>query len=93
MTGSCCFNNGNGTFMAAESTCWAGIQARSLIIAIPMVGMAIAPTWAIKGVATINQPLSDGAYNCTYDNEGNLTKRTEVATGKVRDFAWITVTV
>jgi len=35
-----------------------------------------------------NQLLSDGIYNYTYDDEGNLTRRTEIATGKVRDFVW-----
>jgi RHS repeat-associated protein len=35
-----------------------------------------------------NQLLSDGTYNYTYDNEGNLISRAEIATGKVRLFAW-----
>ena len=35
-----------------------------------------------------NRLLSDGTFNYTYDNEGNLLQRTEIATGKVRDFTW-----
>jgi RHS repeat-associated protein len=32
--------------------------------------------------------LSDGTFNYSYDSEGNLTRRTEIASGKVRDFSW-----
>jgi RHS repeat-associated protein len=35
-----------------------------------------------------NQLLSDGTYNYTYDDEGNLKTRTEIATGQVREFTW-----
>jgi RHS repeat-associated protein len=35
-----------------------------------------------------NQLLSDGTYNYTYDGEGNRTKRTEIATGKVTEYVW-----
>jgi RHS repeat-associated protein len=35
-----------------------------------------------------NQLLSDGVYNYEYDNEGNRTKRTEIATGKVTQYVW-----
>ncbi len=37
---------------------------------------------------TNNQLFSDGTYNYTYDAEGNLKTRTEIATGKVREFTW-----
>jgi RHS repeat-associated protein len=35
-----------------------------------------------------NQLLSDGVYNYQYDNEGNRTKRTEIATGKVTEYGY-----
>jgi RHS repeat-associated protein len=35
-----------------------------------------------------NQLLSDGKYNYQYDGEGNRTKRTEIATGKVTEYNW-----
>ena len=35
-----------------------------------------------------NPLLSDGKYNYGYDNEGNLTKQTEIATGKVQELTW-----
>ena len=35
-----------------------------------------------------NQLLSDGTYSYQYDNEGNRTKRTEIATGKVTEYVW-----
>lgn len=35
-----------------------------------------------------NRLLSDGTYNYAYDNEGNLSKRTEIATGGYREFTW-----
>ncbi len=35
-----------------------------------------------------NRLLSDGNYNYEYDNEGNMTKRTEIATGNFRTFEW-----
>ncbi|MDB9489241.1 phosphatase PAP2 family protein [Dolichospermum circinale CS-534/05] len=37
---------------------------------------------------TNNQLLSDGIYNYEYDGEGNRTKRTEIATGKVTEYVW-----
>lgn len=35
-----------------------------------------------------NRLLSDGVFNYQYDNEGNLVRRTEIATGRVRDLEW-----
>ncbi len=35
-----------------------------------------------------NRLQTDGTYNYQYDNEGNTTVRTEIATGKVREFTW-----
>jgi RHS repeat-associated protein len=35
-----------------------------------------------------NQLLSDGTYNYQYDNEGNRTRRTEIATSKVTEYVW-----
>jgi RHS repeat-associated protein len=35
-----------------------------------------------------NQLLSDGTYRYVYDGEGNRTKRTEIATGKVTEYVW-----
>jgi RHS repeat-associated protein len=35
-----------------------------------------------------NQLLSDGTYNYQYDGEGNRTRRTEIATGKVTEYVW-----
>ena len=35
-----------------------------------------------------NRLLSDGKYNYEYDNEGNVIKRTEIATGNYRTFEW-----
>ncbi|TAE58470.1 MAG: hypothetical protein EAZ76_02010 [Nostocales cyanobacterium] len=35
-----------------------------------------------------NRLLSDGTYNYEYDNEGNLTKQTEITTGKVQELTW-----
>jgi RHS repeat-associated protein len=35
-----------------------------------------------------NRLLSDGTYNYAYDKEGNLVKRTEIASGNYRDFHW-----
>ncbi|NJN13091.1 MAG: RHS repeat protein [Richelia sp. RM1_1_1] len=35
-----------------------------------------------------NRLLSDGTYNYEYDNEGNLIRRTEIATGAVRELEW-----
>jgi YD repeat-containing protein len=34
----------------------------------------------------INQLLSDGTFNYAYDAEGNMIRRTEIATGAVREF-------
>jgi RHS repeat-associated protein len=35
-----------------------------------------------------NQLLSDGQFSYEYDKEGNRTKRTEIATGKVTEYVW-----
>ncbi len=37
---------------------------------------------------TGNRLTSDGIYNYEYDNEGNLIKQTEIATGNIREFEW-----
>jgi RHS repeat-associated protein len=37
---------------------------------------------------TGNRLLSDGSFNYTYDNEGNLLTKTEIATGKVTEYTW-----
>ena len=39
-------------------------------------------------VGTNNQMTSDGTYDYTYDDEGNLTRRTVIATGYYREFVW-----
>jgi RHS repeat-associated protein len=35
-----------------------------------------------------NRLLSDGTYNYVYDNSGNTIRRTNIATGAVREFQW-----
>lgn len=35
-----------------------------------------------------NRLVSDGIYNYEYDNEGNLSRRTEILTGNLREFQW-----
>jgi YD repeat-containing protein len=35
-----------------------------------------------------NRLLSDGTFNYEYDNEGNRTKRTNIATGEVTEYSW-----
>jgi YD repeat-containing protein len=40
------------------------------------------------GTGRNNQLLTDSTYNYTYDDEGNRTKRTEIATGKVTEYVW-----
>jgi RHS repeat-associated protein len=37
---------------------------------------------------TDNRLLSDGTYNYTYDNEGNRTNRTSIATGELTRYTW-----
>jgi RHS repeat-associated protein len=37
---------------------------------------------------TNNQLLADGQFTYEYDHEGNRTKRTETATGKVTEYVW-----
>jgi RHS repeat-associated protein len=37
---------------------------------------------------TNNQLLSDGTYSYTYDNEGNRTSRTNIATGELTQYVW-----
>lgn len=39
-------------------------------------------------VGANNRITTDGTYNYEYDDEGNLTKQTEIATGKYRTFTW-----
>ena len=39
-------------------------------------------------VGTNNQMSSDGTYDYTYDDEGNLILRTEISTGYYREFVW-----
>jgi RHS repeat-associated protein len=40
------------------------------------------------GTGTNNQLLTNGIYNYSYDDEGNRTKRVEIATGKVTEYVW-----
>ncbi len=40
------------------------------------------------GAVDNNRLASDGTFNYSYDDEGNLTKRTTIATGAVREFAY-----
>jgi RHS repeat-associated protein len=40
------------------------------------------------GTGTNNQLLTDGIYNYQYDDEGNRTQRTEIATGSVTEYGW-----
>jgi RHS repeat-associated protein len=35
-----------------------------------------------------NQLLNDGTYSYQYDGEGNRTRRTEIATGKITEYVW-----
>ncbi len=35
-----------------------------------------------------NRLVSDGTYNYEYDSEGNVTRRSEIASGQTREFAW-----
>jgi RHS repeat-associated protein len=35
-----------------------------------------------------NQLLNDGTYSYVYDGEGNRTRRTEIASGKVTEYVW-----
>ena len=37
---------------------------------------------------THNRLQTDGTYNYTYDNEGNTTRRTLIASGAVTDYTW-----
>jgi len=37
---------------------------------------------------TGNRLLSDGNFNYTYDDEGNMLTKTEIATGKVTEYTW-----
>jgi RHS repeat-associated protein len=39
-------------------------------------------------IGTDNRLASDGTFTYTDDNEGNLVRRTETATGRVREFQW-----
>ena len=40
------------------------------------------------GTGTNNRLLTDGVYSYSYDDEGNRTKRVEISTGKVTEYAW-----
>jgi RHS repeat-associated protein len=42
----------------------------------------------VAGTADVNRLTSDGKFNYTYDANGNLSKRVEIASGKVREFAF-----
>ena len=35
-----------------------------------------------------NQTLSDNQFNYVYDNQGNLIRKTEIATGKLQEYQW-----
>lgn len=39
-------------------------------------------------VGTNNRISTDGTYNYTYDDEGNVTRRTKISDSSVRDYAW-----
>ena len=39
-------------------------------------------------VGTNNRMTSDGVYNYTYDNEGNLTRRTKISDSSITDYTW-----
>ncbi|XZE18382.1 RHS repeat-associated core domain-containing protein [Pirellulaceae bacterium SH449] len=41
-----------------------------------------------SATGTHNRLQSDGTYSYLYDNEGNVRRRTEIATGQVRTFTW-----
>jgi RHS repeat-associated protein len=40
------------------------------------------------GNGTNNRLLTDGVYNYQYDDEGNRTRRVEIATGSVTEYVW-----
>jgi RHS repeat-associated protein len=40
------------------------------------------------GTGVDNRLLTDGIYNYAYDDEGNRTRRVEIATGKVTEYNW-----
>jgi YD repeat-containing protein len=39
-------------------------------------------------ISTNNRLTSDGTYNYTYDDEGNLTRRTKISDSSYREFTW-----
>jgi YD repeat-containing protein len=39
-------------------------------------------------VGTNNRLTSDGTYNYTYDDEGNLTRKTKISDGSYTDYTW-----
>jgi RHS repeat-associated protein len=39
-------------------------------------------------VGTNNRISTDGTYNYTYDDEGNVTRRTKISDNSVRDYTW-----
>jgi RHS repeat-associated protein len=42
----------------------------------------------VAGTVDVNRLASDGKFNYTYDANGNLTKRVEIVSGKVREFSF-----
>jgi RHS repeat-associated protein len=42
----------------------------------------------VAGTADVNRLTSDGKFNYTYDANGNLSKRVEITSGKIREFAF-----
>ena len=42
----------------------------------------------VAGTADVNRLTSDGKFNYTYDANGNVSKRVEIASGKVREFTF-----
>jgi RHS repeat-associated protein len=40
------------------------------------------------GTGVDNRLLTDGVYNYAYDDEGNRTRRVEISSGKVTEYAW-----
>jgi RHS repeat-associated protein len=46
------------------------------------------PSGGSNTVGTNNRLTSDGTYNYTYDDEGNLTKRTKISDSSYTDYTW-----
>jgi RHS repeat-associated protein len=51
-------------------------------------GTAAGSSSSVYVVGPNNEVLSDGTYNYSYDAEGNLIERTDIATGAVTDYTW-----